>query len=53
MKSEKLCKLVLNQETLRNLTQDQLRNVAGGFFTGIKPTCPECPSPPQSLNDPC
>lgn len=53
MKKEKLNKLVLNQETLRNLTQEQLRTVAGGFNTGIVPTCPECPSPPQSLDNPC
>jgi len=53
MKKEKLNKLVLNQETLSNLIQDQLRTVAGGRNTGIVPTCPECPSPPQSLNNPC
>ena len=43
-------KLVLNQETLRNLSQDELIKVEGGFFsqppickTGI--TCPECAPP--------
>jgi len=53
MKKEKLNRLVLHQETLRNLTEDQLRTVAGGRNTGIVPTCPEGPSRPQSLNNPC
>jgi len=53
MPEPKLKKLSLNQETLRNLTADELRNVAGGFAsspfftckctTGL--TCPECNPP--------
>jgi len=43
-------KLVLNQETLRNLTEHELENVVGGFQSRVCPTtfpltCPECPSP--------
>lgn len=41
-------KLVLNQETLRNLTSSDLSKVAGGFITGLPVTCPECPTPPQT-----
>ena len=39
-------KLTLHQETLRNLTEEELRKVAGGFCTcvGMR-TCPECPNP--------
>lgn len=48
MKNHKPNRLALNQETLRNLTPDQLREVAGRgtFFhcpTGL--TCPECNPP--------
>lgn len=52
-------KLVLNQETLRNLSAGELRNIEGGLFTqGFfcktvpSPTCPECPSPPFGINKP-
>lgn len=43
-------KLVLNQETLRNLNSDELKRVEGGFFTQIPVcktglTCPECAPP--------
>jgi len=48
MKEGKLSKLTLNQETLRNLTSEELKTVAGGFMTGLKITCPECPTPPQT-----
>jgi hypothetical protein len=47
MKKEKLSKLVLHQETLRNLNRDQRQTVAG-ILTGLPVTCPECPSPPQT-----
>jgi len=47
---KKHSKLVLHQETLRNLNEDELRKVEGGFFTqrpfcqtGV--TCPECAPP--------
>jgi len=48
MKNKKTNRLALSQETLRNLTPDQLREVAGrGTYvmcpTGI--TCPECNPP--------
>jgi natural product precursor len=53
MPEPKRKKLSLNQETLRNLSADELRNVAGGFAsspfftckctTGL--TCPECNPP--------
>jgi hypothetical protein len=48
MKTNKLNKLTLNQQTLRNLTNEELKTVAGGFMTGLKITCPECPTPPQT-----
>ena len=39
-------KLKLNQETVRNLTEEELNRVAGGYCTcvGMR-TCPECPAP--------
>ena len=48
--SKKMTKLSLNQETLRNLTPGQLRDVAGGFASALTCkfscppvlTCPEC-----------
>lgn len=44
-------KLVLNQETLRNLAKEELRNVEGGLITAFPVhTCPECPTPPQTDN---
>ena len=48
VKNKKTNKLALSQETLRNLTPDQLREVVGRgtFFhcaTGL--TCPECNPP--------
>jgi hypothetical protein len=50
MKIKVPTKLMLNQETLRNLTVDELRRVEGGFFTQIPVcktghTCPECAPP--------
>jgi len=45
-------KLVLNQETLRNLTSEELRNVAGGRITPVGYTCPECPTPPDTYTCP-
>ena len=49
MKKE-LKKLVLNQETVRNLTPDELQDVVGGFNTmsacaSGQLTCPECNPP--------
>ena len=42
-------KLILNQETLRNLNEDELQRIQGGLFTKAPiPTCPECPSPPDT-----
>jgi hypothetical protein len=48
MKNEQPNKLVLNQETLRNLNRENLKTVAGGFMTGLPKTCPECATPPQT-----
>lgn len=48
MKDQKPNKLVLSQETLRNLTSEKRTNVAIGFITGLPKTCPECATPPQS-----
>jgi len=48
MKNRKTNKLALNQETLRNLTPDQLREVAGRgtyFMCPTGFTCPECNPP--------
>ena len=49
---KKSVKLVLHQETLRNLTEDDLRKIEGGFFTQpvvlcktTVPSCPECNPP--------
>ncbi len=46
---KKSVKLVLHQETLRNLTENELRKIEGGFFTQLVvlckttvPSCPEC-----------
>src|SRR5436305_3630732 len=49
MKKE-LKKLVLNQETVRNLAPDELQDVVGGFNTmsacaSGQLTCPECNPP--------
>ena len=45
----KLSKLVLHQETLRNLNEDELRNVAGGHFSiPARLTCPECAPPARN-----
>lgn len=38
----KKTKLSLNQETLRNLTRNELENVAGGFATRIISICQFC-----------
>jgi len=41
-----LKKLALNQETLKNLTQEELRNIEGGHFSiPARLTCPECAPP--------
>jgi len=52
MKKEKLSKLTLNQETLRHMTREDLRTVAGGFALSLPVatcqtgfTCPECNPP--------
>ena len=37
--------LVLNQETLKNLTEDELRQVEGGRVTVDIVTCNGCPPP--------
>ena len=39
-------KLVLNQETLKNLTEEELRKIEGGIVT-VAPfrTCAGCPPP--------
>ena len=50
---KKSVKLVLNQETLRNLTANELRKIEGGFNTQpvalcrstVVPSCPECNPP--------
>lgn len=49
---KKSAKLVLHQETLRNLTENDLRKIEGGFFTqpvalcrSTVPSCPECNPP--------
>ena len=50
---KKTPKLVLHQETLRNLNEDELRRIEGGFFTQIAlcrtnfVSCPECNPPRQ------
>ena len=36
-------RLTLNQETIRNLNQDELRNLRGAFRTGFF-TCAGCPT---------
>ena len=38
-------KLVLNQETVKNLTEDELRKVEGGRVTVDIVTCNGCPPP--------
>ena len=48
---KKSVKLVLHQETLRNLTENELRKTERGFFSQlafcrtIVPSCPECNPP--------
>lgn len=50
MNANTLKKLSLNQQTLRNLTPGEMKEVAGGFASGIschfscppRFTCPEC-----------
>jgi len=50
---KKTPKLSLNQETLKNLTEEQLRNVEGGNFSNPpRYTCPECAPPPDTFNCP-
>jgi len=47
-------KLTLNQETLRNLTPNELQNVVGGFnshsgcISGFPVSCPECNPPARN-----
>ena len=39
-------KLVLNQETVKNLTEEELRQVEGGHYSiPARLTCPECAPP--------
>ena len=39
-------KLVLNQETVKNLTEEELRQVEGGHYSiPAHLTCPECAPP--------
>ena len=39
-------KLVLNQETVKNLTEEELRQVDGGHYSiPARLTCPECAPP--------
>jgi hypothetical protein len=52
MKDRKLSNLVLHQETLRHLTREELKTVAGGFAISFPLktcpsgfTCPECNPP--------
>jgi len=45
-KTEK--KLTLNQETLKELTSEELHKVEGGRITPVGYTCPECASPPDT-----
>ena len=41
-------KLSLNQETLKNLSEKELRTVEGGHFSiPARLTCPECAPPAQ------
>lgn len=41
-------KLSLNQETLKNLTKEELQDVKGGHFSiPAFLTCPECAPPAQ------
>ena len=40
-------KLTLNQETLRNLTNNELKNVVGGFLTSPQTAC-NCTGEPQT-----
>lgn len=50
MLQQKPAKLVLNQETLRNLTSNNPQRGVNAFITGLPQTCPECPSPPQTMD---
>jgi len=46
-------KLVLNQETLKNLTEEELRKIEGGNFSNPpRYTCPEC-APPDTEATTC
>ena len=46
-------KLALHQETLKNLTEDELRNIEGGNFSNPpRFTCPEC-APPDTEAPTC
>ena len=41
-------KLVITQETLRNLTSEESRKKEGRYPTPVGYTCPECASPPDT-----
>ena len=45
---QNLNRLTLNQETLKELTSEELHKVEGGRITPVGYTCPECASPPDT-----